>query len=135
MSKYATSRGWSVTSVSVGLSMTVADWGIDPAWGRRAEEWAGSVVERIDEAIGLAKSGATSKFDETIEVALNLGVDPRHADQMVRGVCQLPHGSGRKLKRKIGQSERTKRMYTATKASSPAQPSARIFSRTGSTPR
>ena len=52
----------------------------------------------IEEAVKLVKGGAKSKFDETIEVALNLGVDPRHADQMVRGVCQLPHGSGRKLR-------------------------------------
>ena len=46
----------------------------------------------------LVKDAAKAKFDETIEVALNLGVDPRHADQMVRGVCQLPNGSGRKLR-------------------------------------
>ena len=52
----------------------------------------------IEEAVKLVKSGATAKFDETIEVAMNLGVDPRHADQMVRGVCALPHGSGRKLR-------------------------------------
>ncbi len=52
----------------------------------------------IDEAISLAKSGATSKFDETIEVALNLGVDPRHADQMVRGVVTLPKGTGKTVR-------------------------------------
>jgi large subunit ribosomal protein L1 len=52
----------------------------------------------LEEAVKLVKNGATSKFDETIEIAMNLGVDPRHADQMVRGVCQLPHGSGRKLR-------------------------------------
>ena len=52
----------------------------------------------IDEAIALAKSGATSKFDETIEVALNLGVDPRHADQMVRGVVTLPKGTGKTVR-------------------------------------
>src|ERR687896_2451880 len=52
----------------------------------------------VDEAIGLVKSLATSKFDETVEVALNLGVDPRHADQMVRGVVNLPNGSGRKVR-------------------------------------
>ena len=52
----------------------------------------------IEEAVKLVKSGAKAKFDETIEVAMNLGVDPRHADQMVRGVCALPHGSGRKLR-------------------------------------
>lgn len=49
----------------------------------------------LDEAVQLIKDGAKSKFDETIEVAMNLGVDPRHADQMVRGVCSLPNGSGR----------------------------------------
>jgi large subunit ribosomal protein L1 len=52
----------------------------------------------IDEAIALAKSNATSKFDETIEVALNLGVDPRHADQMVRGVVSLPKGTGKSVR-------------------------------------
>ncbi|MBN8808215.1 MAG: 50S ribosomal protein L1 [Sphingomonas sp.] len=52
----------------------------------------------VDEAIALAKAGATSKFDETIEVALNLGVDPRHADQMVRGVVTLPKGTGKTVR-------------------------------------
>jgi len=52
----------------------------------------------IEEAVKLVKAAATTKFDETIEVAMNLGVDPRHADQMVRGVCNLPNGSGRKLR-------------------------------------
>jgi large subunit ribosomal protein L1 len=52
----------------------------------------------VDEAIGLAKTLATSKFDETIEVALNLGVDPRHADQMVRGVVNLPKGTGKTVR-------------------------------------
>jgi large subunit ribosomal protein L1 len=52
----------------------------------------------IDEAIGLARTNATSKFDETIEVALNLGVDPRHADQMVRGVVTLPKGTGKDVR-------------------------------------
>ena len=50
----------------------------------------------LEEAVKLVKDAAKAKFDETIEVALNLGVDPRHADQMVRGVCKLPNGSGRK---------------------------------------
>ena len=49
----------------------------------------------IDEAVKLLKGRATAKFDETVEVAMNLGVDPKHADQMVRGVCNLPNGSGR----------------------------------------
>jgi large subunit ribosomal protein L1 len=52
----------------------------------------------VDEAIKLAKAGATAKFDETIEVALNLGVDPRHADQMVRGVVTLPKGTGKTVR-------------------------------------
>ena len=52
----------------------------------------------IDEAIKLAKTNATAKFDETIEVALNLGVDPRHADQMVRGVVTLPKGTGKDVR-------------------------------------
>ena len=49
----------------------------------------------VDEAVKAIKSRAKAKFDETIEVAMNLGVDPKHADQMVRGVCNLPNGSGR----------------------------------------
>jgi large subunit ribosomal protein L1 len=52
----------------------------------------------IDEAIGLVKQNATAKFDETVEVALNLGVDPRHADQMVRGVVSLPKGTGKDVR-------------------------------------
>ena len=52
----------------------------------------------IEEAVKLVKERATAKFDETIEVALNLGVDPRHADQMVRGVVELPNGSGRSVR-------------------------------------
>jgi len=52
----------------------------------------------VEEAVKLLKSRATAKFDETIEIAINLGVDPRHADQMVRGVVSLPNGTGRKLK-------------------------------------
>ena len=52
----------------------------------------------IDEAVKLVKERATAKFDETIEVSINLGVDPRHADQMVRGVVSLPNGSGRKMR-------------------------------------
>ena len=52
----------------------------------------------VDEALKLVKSNATAKFDETIEVALNLGVDPRHADQMVRGVVTLPAGTGKDVR-------------------------------------
>ena len=53
----------------------------------------------VDEAVKLIKARATAKFDETIEVAMNLGVDPRHADQMVRGVVSLPSGTGRTVPR------------------------------------
>jgi large subunit ribosomal protein L1 len=52
----------------------------------------------VEEAVKLIKSRATAKFDETIELAINLGVDPRHADQMVRGVVSLPNGTGRSLR-------------------------------------
>jgi large subunit ribosomal protein L1 len=52
----------------------------------------------LPEAVKLLKERAAAKFDETVEVAVNLGVDPRHADQMVRGVCMLPHGSGRTVR-------------------------------------
>src|SRR5262249_17615705 len=52
----------------------------------------------IGEAVKVVKSRAKAKFDETIEVSMNLGVDPKHADQMVRGVCNLPNGSGRTLR-------------------------------------
>jgi large subunit ribosomal protein L1 len=52
----------------------------------------------LDEAVKLIKGRAKAKFDETIEIAMNLGVDPRHADQMVRGVCSLPNGTGRSVR-------------------------------------
>ena len=52
----------------------------------------------LDEAVGLLKRGATAKFDESVEIALNLGVDPRHAAQMVRGTADLPHGTGKSLR-------------------------------------
>jgi large subunit ribosomal protein L1 len=52
----------------------------------------------LSEAVKMVKERSTAKFDETVEIAMNLGVDPRHADQMVRGVCNLPNGSGRTLR-------------------------------------
>jgi len=52
----------------------------------------------LEAAIGMLKAKATAKFDETIEVAINLGVDPRHADQMVRGVVAMPHGTGKQVR-------------------------------------
>ena len=69
---------------------------------KKAKKIAGTVdtlkLHGVDEAIALARSNATSKFDETIEVALALGVDPRHADQMVRGVVTLPKGTGKTVR-------------------------------------
>ena len=53
---------------------------------------------KIDEAVKLVKDRATAKFDETVEISMNLGVDPKHADQMVRGVVNLPNGTGRVLR-------------------------------------
>jgi len=52
----------------------------------------------LDEAVKMVKERAKAKFDETVEIAMNLGVDPRHADQMVRGVVSLPNGTGRTLR-------------------------------------
>jgi len=52
----------------------------------------------LEEAVKLVKTGAKAKFDETVEVSMNLGVDPRHADQMVRGVVELPNGTGKTVR-------------------------------------
>ncbi|MGH6913508.1 MAG: 50S ribosomal protein L1 [Geminicoccales bacterium] len=52
----------------------------------------------LDEAVALVKRNAGAKFDESVEIALNLGVDPRHADQMVRGTVDLPHGTGKAVR-------------------------------------
>ena len=59
---------------------------------------AGKSGSTVEEAVGLVKSSATAKFDETVEVAMNLGVDPRHADQMVRGTVKLPNGTGKTVR-------------------------------------
>ena len=63
-----------------------------------AETVSSEKLHGVDEAIALVRANATAKFDETIEVALNLGVDPRHADQMVRGVVTLPKGTGKTVR-------------------------------------
>ena len=70
--------------MAIGKRMTAANEAVDK-----------NKLYAIDEAVKIVKSFATAKFDETIEVAINLGVDPRHADQMVRGVIELPSGTGR----------------------------------------
>ena len=58
----------------------------------------GKATLSISEAVSLVKANAVSKFDETIDIAMNLGVDPRHADQMVRGVVGLPNGTGKTMR-------------------------------------
>jgi large subunit ribosomal protein L1 len=70
--------------------------------GKRAkaarEAFAGKENLSVEEAVSLVKANSKVKFDETVEVAMNLGVDPRHADQMVRGVVSLPNGTGRDVR-------------------------------------
>src|SRR5690554_5433154 len=70
-----------------GKKLTAAREGIDR-----------NKLYKLDEAIKMVKSRAAAKFDETIEIAINLGVDPRHADQMVRGVVNLPNGTGKEVR-------------------------------------
>ena len=71
-------------------------------YGKRATEaraaFAGKSLVSVEEAVALLKSNSKAKFDETIEIAMNLGVDPRHADQMVRGTVDLPNGTGKTLR-------------------------------------
>ncbi len=62
------------------------------------EAFAGKQNVSVEEAVKLVKDHATAKFDETVDVAVNLGVDPRHADQMVRGVVALPNGTGKDVR-------------------------------------
>ncbi|MFN3845800.1 MAG: 50S ribosomal protein L1 [Paracoccaceae bacterium] len=58
----------------------------------------GKTMISVEDAVALIKKAASAKFDETIEIAMNLGVDPRHADQMVRGVVKLPNGTGKTVR-------------------------------------
>ncbi|MFI0397404.1 50S ribosomal protein L1 [Paracoccus jiaweipingae] len=62
------------------------------------ETFAGKANLTVEDAVKLVKTAASAKFDETVEIALNLGVDPRHADQMVRGVVALPNGTGKDVR-------------------------------------
>jgi large subunit ribosomal protein L1 len=71
----------------IGKRIKAAREGIDP-----------KTLYSLEEGLKLLKGRTKVKFDETIEVSINLGVDPRHADQMVRGVCNLPNGSGRRMR-------------------------------------
>ncbi|BCD48281.1 50S ribosomal protein L1 [Helicobacter suis] len=63
-----------------------------------ADKFEKDKVYNLEEGVGVLKSLASAKFDESVEVALRLGVDPRHADQMVRGAVVLPHGTGKKVR-------------------------------------
>ena len=71
----------------IGKRLSKAHEGIEPG-----------AAYQISEAVGMIKERAVARFDETVEIALNLGVDPRHADQMVRGVVELPHGTGKTVR-------------------------------------
>lgn len=61
-------------------------------------QFEGKANLSVEDAVKLIKGAASAKFDETLEIAMNLGVDPRHADQMVRGVVQLPNGTGKTVR-------------------------------------
>ncbi|MCF6314745.1 MAG: 50S ribosomal protein L1 [Marinosulfonomonas sp.] len=78
------------------------------------EAFAGKANLTVEEAVALVKANATAKFDETIEIAMNLGVDPRHADQMVRGVVGLPNGTGKNVR--VAVFARDAKAEEATKA-------------------
>jgi len=67
---------------------------------KRAKAWTGDrlAIHPVEAAVKLVKANATAKFDESVEIAINLGVDPRHADQQVRGVVSLPSGTGRDVR-------------------------------------
>ena len=85
---------------------------------KKAKALAGTIdrekLHNVDEAITIVRSNATAKFDETVEVAINLGVDPRHADQMVRGVVTLPAGTGKDVR--VAVFARGDKAEEATKA-------------------
>jgi len=71
--------------------------------GKRLKKAQQSVGEagtlyKLEDAVKLVKGNATAKFDETVEIAMNLGIDPRHADQAVRGVVQMPNGTGKEVR-------------------------------------
>ena len=71
-----------------------------PKQPKRIQAWTGDrdAIHSVEDAVKLVKTNATAKFDESIEIAVNLGVDPRHADQQVRGVVSLPSGTGRDVR-------------------------------------
>src|SRR5947209_12703329 len=104
----------------------------DPRWQANAEtkelamthvgkrrKAADSLLEKgkkytVPEAVALVKKGAQAKFDETVDLAIRLGVNPKHADQMVRGAIVLPHGTGQKLRVLVfARGEKEKEALTA----------------------
>jgi large subunit ribosomal protein L1 len=72
----------------------------EPKQPKRIKAWTGDrlATHKVEEAVALVKTNAKAKFDESIEISVNLGVDPRHADQQVRGVVNLPSGTGRDVR-------------------------------------
>ena len=71
-----------------------------PKQAKRIQAWTGDrdAIHSVEDAVKLVKANAKAKFDESIEISVNLGVDPRHADQQVRGVVSLPSGTGRDVR-------------------------------------
>lgn len=67
-------------------------------WSTARKAIDSSTRYTLDDAVGLLKQSATAKFDESVDIAVRLGVDPKHADQMVRGACALPHGTGKTVR-------------------------------------
>jgi len=67
-------------------------------WGSNRQKVDPLAKFTVDQAVELVREGATAKFDETVDVAVRLGVNPKHADQMVRGACSLPHGTGKTVR-------------------------------------
>src|SRR5260370_36614344 len=84
---WASRSGSKTTMANLGKRMTAVREGVDR-----------SKLYPLEEAVKMVKERAKAKFDETIEIAMNLGGDPRHADQMVRGGVSLPNGSGRSMR-------------------------------------
>src|ERR1700709_2291721 len=71
-----------------------------PKQAKRIQAWTGDrdAMHKVEDVVKLVKANAKAKFDETVEISVNLGVDPRHADQNVRGVVSLPSGTGRDVR-------------------------------------
>ena len=78
------------------------------------EDFAGKADLSIKDAVALVKKNANAKFDETVDISINLGVDPRHADQMVRGTVNLPNGTGKSVR--VGVFARGAKAEEATAA-------------------